>query len=175
MAAAHAEVARPEGAGHPDGPRLRRASSTRPAAGNARRAQLRLRRCRASSPRGRSRSAPAGPASASSTSRAAASATPREVGDAMSVRVVRRARRPRARRRRRPGGARPSQRRGRAGRHRGRRRCALAESYEGGRHRFDGDVVLDRTGPFGYTVRVVPRNDLLASPAELGVVALPCA
>ena len=49
----------------------------------------------------------------------------------------------------------------------------LAESYEGGRHRYDGDLVLDRTGSFGYTVRVVPRNDLLTSPAELGVVALP--
>jgi starch phosphorylase len=49
----------------------------------------------------------------------------------------------------------------------------LAESYEGGRHRFDGDVVLDHSGAFGYTVRVIPRNDLLTSPAELGVVALP--
>ncbi len=50
---------------------------------------------------------------------------------------------------------------------------AVAESYQGGRHRFDGSVVLARSGAFGYTVRVVPRNDLLASPAELGVVALP--
>ncbi|GAB3196586.1 glycosyltransferase family 1 protein [Nocardioides hungaricus] len=49
----------------------------------------------------------------------------------------------------------------------------VAESYEGGRHRFDGTVTLDRSGAFGYTVRVIPRNDLLASPAELGVVALP--
>jgi starch phosphorylase len=49
----------------------------------------------------------------------------------------------------------------------------LAESYEGGRHRFDGDLVLDHSGAFGYTVRVVPHNDLLTSPAELGVVALP--
>lgn len=48
-----------------------------------------------------------------------------------------------------------------------------AESYEGGRHRFDIDVVLDRAGSFGYTVRIIPRNDLLAAPAELGVVALP--
>ena len=48
----------------------------------------------------------------------------------------------------------------------------VAESYEAGRHRFDGDVVLDHSGSFGYTVRVIPRNDLLASPAELGVVAL---
>ncbi len=49
----------------------------------------------------------------------------------------------------------------------------VAESYEGGRHRFDGEHVLDHSGAFGYTVRVIPRNDLLASPAELGVVALP--
>ncbi|HTW17683.1 MAG TPA: alpha-glucan family phosphorylase [Nocardioides sp.] len=49
----------------------------------------------------------------------------------------------------------------------------LAESYDAGRHRFDGDLVLDHSGGFGYTVRVVPRNDLLASVAELGVVALP--
>ncbi|GAA4694764.1 alpha-glucan family phosphorylase [Nocardioides conyzicola] len=49
----------------------------------------------------------------------------------------------------------------------------LAESYEAGRHRFDGDLLLDHSGAFGYTVRIIPRNDLLASPAELGVVALP--
>ncbi|QZY30232.1 alpha-glucan family phosphorylase [Nocardioides coralli] len=49
----------------------------------------------------------------------------------------------------------------------------LAESYQGGRHRFDGSVTLARSGAFGYTVRVVPRHDLLASAAELGVVALP--
>ncbi|MGH3413331.1 MAG: alpha-glucan family phosphorylase [Marmoricola sp.] len=48
----------------------------------------------------------------------------------------------------------------------------VAESYEAGRHRFDGHVELDRTGPFGYTVRVLPRHDLLATPAELGLVAL---
>jgi starch phosphorylase len=33
--------------------------------------------------------------------------------------------------------------------------------------------VLDHSGSFGYTVRIIPRNDLLTSPAELGVVALP--
>ncbi len=47
------------------------------------------------------------------------------------------------------------------------------ESYDDGRHRYEGSVPLDRTGPFGYTVRVLPRHSLLASPAELGVVALP--
>jgi glycogen phosphorylase len=48
-----------------------------------------------------------------------------------------------------------------------------AESYEAGRHRFDGKLELSATGPFGYTVRVLPRNEHLASPAELGCVALP--
>jgi starch phosphorylase len=49
---------------------------------------------------------------------------------------------------------------------------ALAETYDGGRFRFDGELELATSGPFGYTVRVIPRNDLLTSPAELGVVAL---
>ncbi|RNM17918.1 alpha-glucan family phosphorylase [Nocardioides pocheonensis] len=48
----------------------------------------------------------------------------------------------------------------------------LAESYEDGRHRFEGTLVLDRPGPFGYTVRVLPKHEGLASPAELGLVAL---
>ncbi|MGN6781318.1 MAG: alpha-glucan family phosphorylase [Marmoricola sp.] len=47
----------------------------------------------------------------------------------------------------------------------------VGEAYEGGRHRFDGHLTLERTGPFGYTVRVLPRNDALAAPAELGLVA----
>ncbi len=49
----------------------------------------------------------------------------------------------------------------------------LAESYEAGRHRFEGGVELAQTGPFGYTVRILPRHPLLASPAELGCVAWP--
>lgn len=48
---------------------------------------------------------------------------------------------------------------------------SLAESYEGGRHRFDGAVSLDRSGPFGYTVRILPANDHLANDAELGLVS----
>ncbi len=39
--------------------------------------------------------------------------------------------------------------------------------------RFSGEVPLDRPGPFGYTVRVLPRHPLLASRAELGLVAYP--
>ncbi|WP_173924259.1 alpha-glucan family phosphorylase [Agromyces sp. Marseille-P2726] len=37
---------------------------------------------------------------------------------------------------------------------------------------YTGEVVLDRAGSFGYTVRVVPRHPLLTSPAELGLVAV---
>jgi starch phosphorylase len=48
-----------------------------------------------------------------------------------------------------------------------------AETYEGGRHRFEGHVELATTGPFGYTVRVLPKNAHLASPAELARIALP--
>ncbi len=44
------------------------------------------------------------------------------------------------------------------------------EAYEGGRHAFAGDVRLDVTGPFGYTVRVVPAHAYLASVADTGLV-----
>jgi starch phosphorylase len=50
---------------------------------------------------------------------------------------------------------------------------SLAETYEGNRHRYEGELKLDRTGPFGYTVRVVPKHPGLASPAELGLAAGP--
>jgi starch phosphorylase len=36
---------------------------------------------------------------------------------------------------------------------------------------FHGSVTLDRSGSFGYTVRVVPNHALLATPAELGLLA----
>ncbi|MFL6138120.1 MAG: alpha-glucan family phosphorylase [Frankiaceae bacterium] len=39
-----------------------------------------------------------------------------------------------------------------------------------GLHRFEGNVPLDRSGAFGYTVRVLPRHRLLATSAELGRV-----
>jgi glycogen phosphorylase len=41
-----------------------------------------------------------------------------------------------------------------------------------GVHRYEGNVPLERTGAFGYTVRVLPHNDLLATPAELGRIAI---
>ena len=45
----------------------------------------------------------------------------------------------------------------------------LQETYEGGRYRFEGHLRFDRTGPFGYSVRIVPRHPLLASGTELGL------
>ncbi len=48
----------------------------------------------------------------------------------------------------------------------------LKEAPAGGATLFTGTVELDRAGAFGYTVRVVPRNDLLISPAEMGLVAI---
>ncbi|WP_343065238.1 alpha-glucan family phosphorylase [Nocardioides mesophilus] len=51
----------------------------------------------------------------------------------------------------------------------------LTESYEAGRHRFEGSVPLTSSGTFGYTVRILPRNEHLAGPAELGCVTYPSA
>jgi starch phosphorylase len=50
---------------------------------------------------------------------------------------------------------------------------ALAGSYEAGRHLFEGVVELNRTGSFGYTVRILPRHAQLVSTAETGLVAWP--
>ncbi|SEE40990.1 alpha-glucan family phosphorylase [Jiangella alba] len=49
----------------------------------------------------------------------------------------------------------------------------LSERQDDGAYRFDGEVQLDRTGAFGYTVRIVPRHALLEDGAELGLAALP--
>jgi starch phosphorylase len=49
---------------------------------------------------------------------------------------------------------------------------AHAEAYEAGRHRFEADIPLDHTGPFGYTVRILPKHDLVG-PADVGVIAWP--
>ncbi|WJV46064.1 alpha-glucan family phosphorylase [Streptomyces flavofungini] len=42
-----------------------------------------------------------------------------------------------------------------------------------GRLLYEGPLSLDRTGPFGYTVRVLPTHRLLADGAEMGLVAVP--
>jgi glycogen phosphorylase len=41
--------------------------------------------------------------------------------------------------------------------------------------RYVGEARLGRPGPFGYTVRVLPRHPLLAGPAEMGLVTVPVA
>jgi starch phosphorylase len=47
----------------------------------------------------------------------------------------------------------------------------FAETYEAERHRFEGDLVLTRTGAFGYTVRVLPKHTGMANASEMGLVA----
>jgi starch phosphorylase len=46
----------------------------------------------------------------------------------------------------------------------------VQEDLGSGRHLFSGSVLIDRSGSFGYTVRVLPRHDALASKAELGLI-----
>ncbi len=41
--------------------------------------------------------------------------------------------------------------------------------------RYAGEAELGRPGPFGYTVRVLPRHPLLAATAEMGLVTVPVA
>jgi glycogen phosphorylase len=47
------------------------------------------------------------------------------------------------------------------------------EAAAGAAARYVGEADLGRPGPFGYTVRVLPRNPLLAAPAEMGLITLP--
>lgn len=46
----------------------------------------------------------------------------------------------------------------------------VADTYEAGRHAFEGQVRLEASGPFGYTVRVLPAHPLLVSLADTGLV-----
>jgi starch phosphorylase len=45
------------------------------------------------------------------------------------------------------------------------------ETTEGSRHWFTATLPLERTGAFGYTVRVLPHSAHVADPAELGLVS----
>lgn len=47
----------------------------------------------------------------------------------------------------------------------------FAKTYEAGRNSFEGDLVLTRTGVFGYTVRVLPKHAGIANATEMGLVA----
>jgi starch phosphorylase len=42
-----------------------------------------------------------------------------------------------------------------------------------GRNRYEGAIDLEQSGPFGYTVRAVPKHRMLSSSAELGLATLP--
>ena len=44
------------------------------------------------------------------------------------------------------------------------------ESYDAGRHRFEGRSTSVARGAFGYTVRILPQDERLATTAELGLV-----
>jgi starch phosphorylase len=46
------------------------------------------------------------------------------------------------------------------------------EPVEGseGRYVFEGTLKLRRTGPFGYTVRILPKHEGMVAPSELGLV-----
>ncbi|MFI6743621.1 alpha-glucan family phosphorylase [Nonomuraea sp. NPDC050451] len=52
-------------------------------------------------------------------------------------------------------------------------KLTVASTGDDGRAHYTGTVPLDRTGAFGYTVRVVPYHPLVATPAELGLIAAP--
>jgi starch phosphorylase len=47
---------------------------------------------------------------------------------------------------------------------------SAVESPGNGRHLFTGSFVINRSGAFGYTVRVFPKHPALASRAELGLI-----
>ncbi|WP_186759994.1 MULTISPECIES: alpha-glucan family phosphorylase [Arthrobacter] len=44
-----------------------------------------------------------------------------------------------------------------------------ATDLGGGRYQFAADLLIDRSGSFGYGVQVLPRHAAMASPAELGL------
>jgi starch phosphorylase len=50
---------------------------------------------------------------------------------------------------------------------------SLSGQTPGGDSLYVGEIPLDRAGPFGYNVRVVPSHPLLAASTEMGLIALP--
>ena len=165
--AAHAVLARPQGARHPDGRRLR-AQAVR--AGGHGRTLGHRRTPPAASPPSRSACAPNGAPSGSTTwSRSDVGEAP-QVGDEIRVRAFVTL------------GAQLAPRDvdvqlvyGRVSPSDTLTDLVTAplqhvEEIEPGRHRFEGSVRLRRTGPFGYTVRVLPHVEGAAGPAELALV-----
>lgn len=52
-------------------------------------------------------------------------------------------------------------------------RLELRDTYEAGRYGYHGTVGLELSGPFGYSVRIVPKHQYQAAPTELALVAVP--
>jgi starch phosphorylase len=52
-------------------------------------------------------------------------------------------------------------------------RMEPAEQFDQNRWKFHAQVPLDRNGPFGYTVRILPEHENLITPAEMGLQAVP--
>jgi starch phosphorylase len=52
---------------------------------------------------------------------------------------------------------------------------SVSEKRDDGSWVYEGEMTLDRTGPFGYSVRVLPHDALLVAPGELGLIAVPSA
>ncbi|NHU85847.1 glycosyltransferase family 1 protein [Kocuria sp. JC486] len=50
-------------------------------------------------------------------------------------------------------------------------RLDQVRSTDDGKWAFTGSITIDRSGPFGYTVRVLPQHESLTNRAELGLVA----
>ena len=48
-----------------------------------------------------------------------------------------------------------------------------AQSFDGNRWLYRVTLPMEKNGPFGYTVRILPQHASLASPAELGLQVLP--
>ena len=47
------------------------------------------------------------------------------------------------------------------------------ERYDGNRWQYSLPINLGKNGPFGYTVRIVPRHEGLVSSVEMGLLAVP--
>lgn len=45
-----------------------------------------------------------------------------------------------------------------------------ARATSEGKWAFTGSITIDRSGPFGYTVRIIPKHEFLTNKAELGLV-----
>ena len=148
--------------GDPDGARLRRASSTRPAAvGRPAAGRRRLRRRQgagALAQHGASAAWPGVKVVHVESQRRRRPAARRRAAPAGRGR----AQRPQPRRRRRVGGVRRGRRRRPADR-RADGVAARRSTMPTGRAATSGDIPLERTGSFGYTVRVLPKNALLST------------